>query len=351
MRAGSPDSGVVENSRLSTTGDNFNCFWTWCAQNGIVSKRLSIRRGGQKDASQLSLHVDEPVRAGTVVLSVPYLVTLNPQTVRGDLRPTAMPPVRTMCRCLLRRNRMDIITAHGLWLAGCLACFGRLLAHNRKLDIAPMLSPALFPELPSPFRLAHVDYFPAIADVLRGESNGTLSESSLAAYEKRTESQLRLTHGILQLYRRRRVPHVRPEFLPSLLELRMAHRTILQRSVLLPANCIPSAPGDLADLFEESPDLETIPSLVPLVDIIRSPLAAIASGEKTEVAPAVKAAGASEKVVANCSLHTCTQADFLSPGTRRRVVIETSVLSNRRIVVCALCDLKVGEELLLNYGS
>ncbi|KEG09296.1 hypothetical protein DQ04_05461010 [Trypanosoma grayi] len=325
---------------MSAADDGIADFWAWCTQSGVVSKKLSVRRGVHEAVPQLSLHMGEAVRAGAVVVSVPYLATLNAQTIRGGMRPAAVPSFRATCAFLTRRQRMDVATANSLWLASCLACYRRLLAQGHAMSIAPLLSPALMPALPSPFVAAHAGFYPAIAAALPSGQDDAVVASFLSTLGAQAEAQLQLTHAALQFYQHRRMSRVSPRLVPTLDELRMAHRAVLQRGVLLPFDCVPSSPGDLADLFEERPDLDLLPTFVPLIDIIRSPTALqTPKGEKV-----------GDNTAANCTLHTCTQANFISLGSRRRVVVETAPLSSRRIVVCAASDLKEGEELLLDYG-
>ncbi|RNF26208.1 uncharacterized protein Tco025E_01516 [Trypanosoma conorhini] len=334
---------------MTDADDKLADYWAWCAQNGVVSKKLLLHRSVQGLMPQFSLCLNEPVRAGAVVATVPYLVTLNAQTIRGDMKPAAVPPVRAMCAFLARRRRMDVVTARALWLACCLACYRRLLLQGHALGNAPLFSRRLMPELPSPFTSAHIQAYPALAAALpEGVNDGAAEESFLSPLRRQVEGQLRATHAALRFYQRRRSPHLSQQLVPSFDELRMAYRTVLHRSLLLPVDCVPSSPGDLADLFSERPDLDLLPTLVPLVDVIRSSAAARGS---TEAAGRDACGGRDDGTAANCALHTCTHADFLSSGSRRRVVFETEPLSSRCVVVCATRDLKEGEELLLDYGS
>ncbi|AAZ10118.1 hypothetical protein, conserved [Trypanosoma brucei brucei TREU927] len=334
---------------MLNAGGAFSGFWEWCAQNGIVSKKLFIRQSMQGLMPLLSLHADQPIGAGDVVLSVPYLSTLNAQTVRGDLRPVAVPSIRVMCRFLQRRG-VDISTARALWLASCLACATRLVAQGHEVGFAPLLSSSLLPKLPSPFVEAYVGGYPAISDALAGVADEPVRRAYLKDFETQVRSQLRATHAILRFNQRRHPSRIPLTLLPTVDELCAAYRTVLQRSVMLPVDCVPSSPGDLADLLEEKQGIDVLPSLVPGIDIIRSP---------TGYPPVTSVAGNSsgtpiagdESNAANCSLHTCVQSDFISPGTRRRVLLETEPLSNRRVVVCSTKEIKVGEELFLSYGS
>ncbi|EAN93105.1 hypothetical protein C3747_276g12 [Trypanosoma cruzi] len=334
---------------MTDADDTLADYWAWCAQNGVVSKKLFLRRSLHGLMPQFSLHVAESVRAGAVVATVPYLVTLNTQTIRGDMKPAAVPPVRAMCKFLTRRRRMDLVTARSLWLASCLACYRRLLAQGHSLSIAPLLSRLIMPELPSPFTSTHIRCYPAIvASLPEGVDVAALEESVFSSLWKRVEGQLRVTHAALYFYHQRRVTHIPRHLVPSFDELSMAYRMVLHRSLLLPIDCVPSSPGDLADLFTEQPDLDLLPTLVPVVDVIRS--SAVARTLLEAKGGGVRGSQ-DDSTAANCALYTCTQSDFVSSGTRRRVVFETEPLSSRRVVVCATRDLKEGEELLLDYGS
>ncbi|ESL11215.1 hypothetical protein TRSC58_01040 [Trypanosoma rangeli SC58] len=264
------------------------------------------------------------------------------------MKPAAVPPVCAMCAFLTRRRRMDIVTARSLWLACCLACYRRLLLQGHALSNAPLFSRLLMPELPSPFTPTHIRGYPALAASIPEGVDHAVEYSFLSQVRRQVEGQLRVTHAALHFYQRRRLPHLSRQFVPSFDELRGAYRTVLHRSLLLPVDCVPSSPGDLADLFSERPDLDLLPTLVPLVDVIRGSSAARMS--TNAVGSGVRGSW-DDSTTANCALYTCTQADFFSSGSRRRVVFETEPLSSRRVVVCATRDMKEGDELLLDYGS
>ncbi|CCD12545.1 unnamed protein product [Trypanosoma congolense IL3000] len=266
------------------------------------------------------------------------------------MRPQAVPPLRAMCRYLTRRTRVDVTTAQALWLAGCLSCYTRLVAQGYDLEIAPLLSPSLLPELPSPFSEAHVGSYPAILDGVEGLGDRAARQLYLKSMESQVEVQLRATHAALRFYQSRRSPRIPSKLVPTLNELRIAHRTVLQRSIMLPVDCVASSPGDVADLFEKRPELDAIPSLVPVVDIIRSP-AALRTSQHAAGPSSSDPTTSAGSLPTNCALYTCVQAAFLSSGTRRRVLLETSPLSNRRVVVCATKEISAGEELLMSYGS
>lgn len=315
-------------------------FWSFCARAGITSKRLSVRHQPATPCFPLSLGVEEEVVYGAPVISVPYLSVLNVETLRGDVVPRALPPFRSMRAFLTRRDRMDDTTAQSLWLAAFLATYARRVARTNSrggdtasLFFAPLLCEALLPALPSPFTPATAAVSPAV---------GAHQPAALQRWERLTEEQVRLTRYVVA-YRARR-HGIASVLVPTDEEVLLAHRTVMQRSVLLPLNGEPSAPAELAELIEAAPGLPLLPSLVPAIDLIR-PVCAATKGE----APSAKEPG-EELRGGNCALYTCVHSDFVSSSSRRRVVLETAPLASRRVVVCATRNLKAGDELVMDYG-
>lgn len=315
---------------------DLNFFWEACAVQGVVSKKLTMHRIPHS-ATPVGLCAGEAVPHGAPLITVPYQSVMNGQTLRGDMLPPALPPLRKAMRFLTRRGRLGPVTAHSLWLACFLACFHQSSAHTRGGILAsplqPFLSDAVYPSLPSLFSPTHASSCPS----LRG-----VAEDELKAAAARVAGELELTHTMLRHYVKR-CGHA-PYLCPSIDALALAYRTVMQRALLLPWNCEPSAPDDLSELMESSPDLAVVPSLVPVIDMIRPapPTETRTSEGKSETeVEAVRSA--------NCALFTCVQSDFLSPSSRRRVVMETSPLAARRVVVCAAKPIKEGEELLMDF--
>jgi hypothetical protein len=313
-----------------------NVFWEACTAHGVVSKKLTVHRLPQS-ASPVGLCLGEAAKHGAPLITVPYHAVMNGQTLRGDLLPSTMPPLRKAVLFLTRRGRLGSVTAHSLWLACFFACHAAEHAHAQdslQSSLHPLLNDTVYPPLPNLFLPANASSCPSLR---------TLRADELEEAEQRVDGEVDLTHAMLRHYVKRR--GVSPRLCPHRDALALAYRTVMQRALLLPWNCEPSAPGDVSELMESSPDIPLLPSLVPVIDMIRSaPLAeaaehAVTVGED-EVQPRSKG---------NCALFTCVQSDFLSSSSRRRVIVETAPLAARRVVVCATRSLKEAEELLMDF--
>lgn len=390
----------------------------------------------------IALVTSTAMKYGSPIISVPYQQVLNVQNLRGGLRPATTPPFVWWMRCLSRlqlrspvKKHIPNITAQSLWLASCLADFrhalsapparksrasemgvrdsaGRVAAETTHVyppgmtapeplppssssppsssfppwdletcgrgsgaaapypwydAIAPLLSPTLQYTLDSPFVPSNAVHYPALCG---------LSPAGLEEARRWTDHYIHTLYRVKRYYAKR--CGIPVQLLPTKTALTTAYYTVLYRSMLLPINGTPSAPGDLSDLFEAmAPDLLLLPSLIPVIDLIRplsitstTPDWTAAAEKSTRVPPPLSAgreggAGGEESAAAvaqekvkeqenerpNCTLHTCQQADFFSPSSRRRLVLPptSSVFSNRRVVVCAARDILAGEELTLGF--
>lgn len=378
----------------------------------------------------IALVAGSPIKYGAPVISVPYQQALNVQNIRGGLRPVGTPPFAWWMRCLSRltasspiHKRIPSITAQSLWLASCLAGFrlGRSLrptaggfsptnstlrvdahgdgsartitnvptAHHhhhhhhhtvlsnedplsvsssscRRLSmspwydaIAPLMCSTLQYPLESPFLPSNAMHYP----FLHGYSAAQLREAS-----QRTDQHLQLLYRVTRYYAKRR--GIPLEWVPRKPMLSAAYFTVLYRSMVLPINGTPSAPGDLSELLDAAaPDLPLLPSLIPVIELIRpisvmkrvlrSPphdagkqRAGAGSGViMNETTKEKKEEEVEQEEIPNCTLYTCQQSDFLSPTSRRRMVLAptSSVFSSRRVVVCAARDISAGEELTLGF--
>ncbi|KAG5499174.1 hypothetical protein JIQ42_03986 [Leishmania sp. Namibia] len=306
-------------------------FWAACGGCGVTSKRLSIRKTTAA-ASPISLVAGEAIKHGSPVVTVPYNSIFNGQTLRGDILPRALPPLRKMVLFLTRRGRMGTVTAHSLWLACFIACYRQQCAVTKAVGrwpLQPLLSSTVYPPLPNLFLDSNKFACPS----LRGSS-----ATELQVLERRVLKEVELTYSMLRHYMKRR--GVPSKLRPSTDMLVQAHRTVMQRALLLPLNGEPSAPEELSELIATSPDLPLFPSLVPVIDLIRA--APLDSRSEAEEGAAVQSSG-------NCAIFTCVQSDFLSPSSRRRVIAETAPLSARRVVVCATKPIEEGAELLMEF--
>eukprot|EP00796_Vickermania_ingenoplastis_P008853 gene8853-6233_t len=329
------------------------------------------------------------IKYGSVIISVPYSRVVNGQNMRGGLVPSPVPPLKLMLWFLHRRN-VNMITGQSLWLAACVAGYKRgLLAVEREkteqrsmspkgdtaiisvlsgekripwISMAPLFSSTLHYDVESPFLPHNAVHYPTLSGFNRAE---------LEELQGVSERQLEAVFKFMRRYAKRR--GARLDSVPSRKELAGGYCTVLLRSMLLPVNGEPSAPGDLSELLESTPDLPVLPSLIPLVEHIRAVPAIRArgrgetdglqgAGEKHSCFASDAAQDRPEGRVApsnlehddpgpNCTLHTCHQSDFLSPNSRRRALLPafSSVCSARRVVVCAGRDIACGEELSLGF--
>lgn len=306
--------------------DETHRFWAFCSDCGVVSKRLAVNQFSNP-ASPIGITVCEAVKYGAPIITVPYNSSLNGQTLRGGVVPRSLPPIHKMVQFLCRRNRMGVLTAQCLWLAAFLACYRqqwKTIGEAEHYPLSPLFSRLTQPTLPSPFQPQNAAFCAALHEVHADE---------LKQIEQRTVAEVDLTYYMLQYYTKRR--GVAAKLRPSRENLMNCYQTVLYRSLLLPANGEPSAPAALSELVEASPDLPLLPSLVPVIDMIR----AASCCEKVD----------GKKKEPNCTLYTCVESDFISESSRRRVIIETEPLSAHRVVVCATTNLQEGDELLLDF--
>ncbi|GET89665.1 hypothetical protein, conserved [Leishmania tarentolae] len=311
--------------------DSVDSFWAACSGCGVTSKRLSIHKTAV-EASPIGLVAGEEVKHGSPLINTPYNSVFNGQTLRGDVLPRALPSLRKMMLFLTRRGRMGAITAHSLWLACFVACYRQQCTVNnetQRWSLQPLLSSTVYPPLPNFFSENNKFACPS----LRGSS-----AAELEVMERRVQDELDLTYSMLRHYVKRRC--VSLKLLPSRDMLVQAHRTVMQRALLLPWNGEPSAPAELSELIETSPDIPILPSLVPAIDLIRAAPLDCRTGTDDD---------AEAQSSSNCTIFTCVQSDFLSSSSRRRVIVETAPLAARRVVVCATKPLKEGTELLMEF--
>lgn len=343
-------------------------FWSYCVECGVTCKPLAIQPAdkltgknsfsGNHPVSPIKVVVDQaPIAYGSPIISVPYGCVLNAQTLRGGLVPPSVPPLSVMHRLLTRGNRMHTYTAQSLWLAACVAGYRTRIHRNRRAEsliqprsqkifstpwkaISPLFSDTFYYTLESPFQRHVAQHYPEMQQYTEAEL------STMSAIFHR--HHLPLTHAIIRRYAGPK-GLLRGE-VPDLNTLTTSYYSVLYRSMLLPINGEPSAPGDLSELVNRVPQLVLLPSLIPLVDLIR-PVPIQKGGIHKDGADGTTSVDTSCRLVPNCVLYTCQLSDFISPSSRRRVMTAptSSVYSNRRVVICAERDLKIGEELLLGF--
>lgn len=312
--------------------------WAYCVDRGIKCKQLLLSASSR---ATHSLIIDEKVKYGTPLISVPYEAVVNAQNIRGGLVPRSVPPLKIFVKAMTRHRRMDTLTAHTYWLTACVAAAHRSAVSCDAQEFHPQSMEAWIVSHPVFSRSSHFDLekkhraHKAFADHPSAESLEEMQHSS--------SMNLEITSKIVAHFAQRQ--HLPTRLVPQHRELVAVYYALLERSILLPLNCELSSPGDLGDLLDSVPSLPLIPSLVPLVDLLRqaavSPTAAKSSQDGTTESPQES----------NCTIHTCQESDFVSPSSRRRVLLPStsSVFSSRRVVICAKRDIHKGEVLTLQF--
>jgi hypothetical protein len=313
-------------------------FWDWCAQSGITSKHLSIRAAGS--VADRGLFLEESVKSGSVLASIPYKLCLNRELLGSNSR--FIPPA-PLLGLALHKAGLNADGAEHLWLALYLAT---LRVQPKSDHLAPYLS-----MLPNPVSM----------ELHRKACKELLSKSELEEFheiESETDSHVSLAGRFATRYATLRRRHARrlasepqADAISTKKEFRVfidaarresvsaAHDIVISRSFPLPWGCRESSPRDLATFLEESEGTEAIPSLVPVLDLVNA------------AAPQTSSAVAAQS---NCTLFTCSTAQFLHEGTRKtRKVVSSpaSRLSRKRVVLCATRDIHAGEELLMDYNN
>ncbi|EPY26911.1 hypothetical protein AGDE_11030 [Angomonas deanei] len=269
-----------------------------CEEAGIAVRNVTVK----KDANQSPfLCSSGTIRSGTPLISVPYPTVLNAQTIRGDSIPKGLPPVEKMVKFLTRRGRLDFITAQSLWLATFLAARKKCQTTSSAVG--------------RPVSFVDENYYPDLKD----SSLFSNTAQHSPATERAMSSHVNVALSCVQFYAKRK--HLSSVSVPSFKEMQCAYYSVVGRSLLLPLNGAPSAPEPLSSFLESRSDMVSVPSLIPLVDMLKP------SSE------------------GNCLLYTCAESTFLSPVSRRRVLMEVEPLTSRRVVVCASHDIPDGEVL------
>lgn len=362
--------------------DEIKRFWLHCVKIGIVSKSLKIGRISRISSSLVSSHsridarrpisifIEEPVRCGAPLISVPYTSVLNVQNIRGGLVPRCVPPFFVFSRLFTRRFRqIHPLTTQGLWIAACLGSYRHgikqmgiemekkktLLTSSTSTSLDPpwrstmgnWVSDIFFYPLNSPFTPLEWQFYPGACHELEG-TNESIS-LLLPELRLRTQRYLNLTFALICCYAHKR--GVPGKEVPNQSVLTQAYNTFLYRRMLLPINGEPSTPGDLSELLDGAPHLPLLPSMVPLIEHIRTLPTTSVDNEVENTSENEEKEGM-RKVMEqpNCTLHTCHLSDFVSPASRRRRITAptSSLFSSRRVVVCAARDLREGEELTLS---
>lgn len=307
-------------------------FWAYCTEAGVVSKQLTLKRTSYS-TSPVVIAATEPIKYGSPIVTVPYSAVLNCQTIRGDLVPPSIPSYMKAQRFLTRRSRMDPITAQSLWLAAFLATHLRRAQppHSQDSSIRSYLSPIVYPPLPPLFTATAAPSCPSI---------GAQSTGQLRKWGRQVNGHIHLLHTLIQYHGKRR--GIPAKASPSIDQMTQAYRIVMHRSMLLPMNCESSAPAELAEFLEDAPAIPLLPSLIPVIDLVLP----VTRQENDSNAAATESGLAA---ISNSSLFTCISSDFSSAATRRRIIIETTPLSSRRVMLCAATDLKAGDELKLEF--
>lgn len=327
-------------------------FWEWCAARGVTSKRLSIRTNGS--VAERGLFLDEDVKAGSVLISVPYRAAINRETLPCGFIPKGIPPL-WMFHKVLRRVDLTPHAAEYFWLASVLSLASSsphfMQSYGPFLEILPA---------------------PAEHNALRAATRLTLSQNpadltvcnDFDDIKANTSKTASLVSRLLRKYVRHTV---RKEKRGALCALATAegifgcHDTVISRGIDIPWGCKPSAPNDLTTFLEEQERLieegsraavhAVIPTLVPVIDLINSGHDSIAPGEPADGASETDDAAANKmESQSNCEIFTCQ----FNPNKGERSCGYRSgsrdVLDKRRIVLCASKDIASGSELLMDYN-
>lgn len=317
---------------------SYDKFWEWCAASGVTSKQLSIRSVGS--ICDRGLFLEEHVKSGTVLASIPYKLCMNRELLGTNSK--FLPPA-PLLGLALHKARLNPEGAEHLWLALYIAT---LRVQPKRESFGPY-----FDVLPNTLALELGRK--ATLESLAGSELNDFREIE-AATRSHVSLAGRFASRYAALHRRRArrlpTPSKASDALPTSKEyhtfidctshanVAAAHDLVISRSFPLPWGCRESAPRDLATFLEETEDVETVPSLVPLLDLVNA--APLSSSSPQE--------GRS-----NCSIFTCTASQFLHEGTRKtRKVVSSpaSRLGRKRVVLCASRDIAAGEELLMDYN-
>eukprot|EP00796_Vickermania_ingenoplastis_P000416 gene416-222_t len=256
---------LVEAAKIPSKKDKKDKrFWSYCTKCGITCKQLALRRSARPGPARISLFADEKIKYGSVIISVPYSRVVNGQNMRGGLVPSPVPPLKLMLWFLHRRN-VNMITGQSLWLAACVAGYKRgLLAVEREKTEQRSMSPkgdtAIISVLSGEKRIPWISMAPLFSSTLHYDvespffaSQCRFNRAELEELQGVSERQLEAVFKFMRRYAKRR--GARLDSVPSRKELAGGYCTVLLRSMLLPVNGEPSAPGDLSELLESTPDL------------------------------------------------------------------------------------------------
>lgn len=313
-------------------------FWEWCAGAGISSKRLSIRTVGS--VCDRGLFLDESVKAGSVVASIPYKACINRELM--GTRSVYLPSVPLVATAL-RRTHLDAAAAEHLWLTAF---------------VATINAQTMFPQL-QPF----VDMFPhtltmelqrrAAREQLSPQERGELHEiescaaSNVQLIRAFVGRYARLAHrcrgGRVGQGHRHNASYgaVIRRCLKDEARFAHAHDLVVSRAIDVPWGCRASSPRDLLSFLESDPSVKTIPTFVPLLDMVNAASTHHASSSLPQFSPS------------NCEVLTCVASEFVHDGTRKKRKVFSSPatrLHRMRIVICATRDIAADEELLMDYN-
>lgn len=273
-----------------------DAFWQWCNDVGVEAKRVAIQGTGPTRG----LFAAQDIKNGAVVVNVPFAACMSLQSVPMKLLPPPLISANTLCTLSRRTLRMTAFESSFLWLSGMLATFA--VASPRRNPYHPYMR-----LLPTTTKDLEASTAAALRQLTKAEQQDYWT----------LERQARRAENFLCDVTRRKAQHIHfTGNVPNLAAVRWAHRMVLSRAILLPSNCVPSAPEDLATYLDEHPDAQVMPALVPVVDLINN----CCSSEPP-----------------NCVISTCKQNDV------------TNLSLAPRIVVCACRDIPQGEELTLPY--
>jgi hypothetical protein len=213
----------------------------WCARRGALTGRVRVLRSSLDGLR--GLHTSRSVRRGDVIFAVPWSACFTAQNIRSSQLPRATPRAWHIQR-LLSNSPFTPFEARVIHLAVLAAT---LSDHT---EWGPLLQEAKLSVRSPPPSLSTT----AALDDLRG-------------IERAHQGAL---HGVTLLHQCLAQRHGQPTHWDEE-ALTASFRGILARMITVPRNCASSAPMPLDPFLDQLPDSETVPALVPLVDMINSP--------------------------------------------------------------------------------
>lgn len=269
-------------------------FWSWCVKQGLRCKHVTLR----STPNGRGLFIEEAASRGSVVISVPYMATLNRQC-SGN----ASVPSIQWCRRLSKSLGLLPSSSEMLWLTLCVGSVADAAFDNQN-DWKP--------------------YFELVSEAVthlplsRSTASKKLTPVESEELEKILRDSRKTLQGLATLQRRwtRERKATKKEILS---QLTWAHDLVVSRSIQVPVGCCPSTPQSMEEYIDET-GCATVPCIVPLVDCIDS------------------------SPTPNCELFTCEERPSRGSASGE-------LFLRRKVVVCASEDIQPGQQLFFAYNT